>query len=157
MRPSECPQYEHVPPTTWASLWAKGVELLDEPTLAEMLGSETQIYAMAGDTTSNEPELYRLWAPKNDAGAQLIVQEHGHTAAGSVGRDEYNLRQRKIAAGELMVDIGSNLGAVSMRVARKSPEGHILMVEASPMTYIYQQINLWCNVPASMLQGETPQ
>ena len=30
-------------------------------------------------------------------------------------------------------------------------EGHILMVEASPLTFIYQQLNLWCNVPAAML------
>eukprot|EP01046_Picozoa_sp_COSAG06_P018742 COSAG06_NODE_1314_length_9887_cov_10.607070_4_plen_347_part_00 len=155
---AECPRFADAPAAAWARIWSRGVELLDGSTLAQMLDSETALYGMAGDSSQGEPSMYRLWAPIDDSGAKLIVKEHGHTAGGGGGRDEYNLRERVIRKGELMVDIGSNLGAVSIRVASKSEfGGHILMVEASPMTYIYQQINLHCNLPPSrMAEPSTP-
>ena len=148
--PSSCPYFDQAPAAVWPAIWARGVELLDGPTLAEMLDQATSIYPMPGDVRQGEPAHYWLWAPTGDAGARLIVQEHGHSVGG--GRDEYALGQRTIGAGQLMVDIGSNLGAVSLRLASKSPEGHILMVEASPMTYIYQQINLHCNLPPARFE-----
>lgn len=150
---SNCPYFGQATATVWSDIWARGVELLDAPTLAEMLDTSTAIYPMAGDESKGEPRLYQLWAPAGDAGAKLIVQEHGHTGGSGHGRDEYALSDRVIDKGQLMVDIGSNLGAVSIRLSAKSPEGHVVMVEASPMTYIYQQINLHCNLPPSRFEA----
>eukprot|EP01043_Picozoa_sp_COSAG02_P072438 COSAG02_NODE_13651_length_1367_cov_0.730284_1_plen_330_part_10 len=147
---TSCPFFSQAPAAVWSRIWARGVELVDGATLAEMLDA-TAIYNMAGDKHKGELPMYKLWAPSGDAGAELIVQEHGHSRSVG-GRDEYGLSDRTIGEGQLMVDIGSNLGAVSIRLSAKSPKGHILMVEASPMTYIYQQINLHCNLPPSRFE-----
>ena len=150
---ASCPFFSQAPAAVWSRIWARGVELVDGATLAEMLDA-TAIYEMTGDERKGELRVYKLWAPLGDAGAKLIVQEHGHSG-GLGGRDEYGLSDRTVGEGQLVVDIGSNLGAVSIRLAAKSPKGHILMVEASPMTYIYQQINLHCNLPPSRFEEPT--
>jgi hypothetical protein len=84
-------------------IWARGVELLDEKTVAEMLGGATAVFEMAGSGVDGEPDLYHIWAPAGDAGAQLIVHEHGSSRGGSGANDEYGLEHRVIQAGQLMV------------------------------------------------------
>eukprot|EP01047_Picozoa_sp_COSAG01_P018405 COSAG01_NODE_995_length_12234_cov_3.196193_8_plen_166_part_00 len=94
-------------------IWARGVELLDEKTVAEMLGGATAVFEMAGSGVNGEPDLYHIWAPAGDAGAQLIVREHGSSRGGSGANDEYGLEHRVIQAGQLMVCAGRVLCLMS--------------------------------------------
>jgi len=81
-----------------------------------------------------------LFAPKDDIGLKTVIAEQK--------KDEYRLRQWNLKAEDLFVDVGSNLGVVSILAALQYPDIRILSIEASPPTWFYQQLNLLCNIPS---------
>ena len=144
---SDCPILP--PMETLHSIWLRGVALVGEACMRNSLLHHSAVTTMHGDVASGEPSEFRLWAPARDSGAAMVAHDHHF--------DSYLLSQRSVDEGELMVDVGAHLGAAALRIASRSPDGRFLLVEAAPMTFIYQLVNLWCNLPPSRLQGSSPQ
>eukprot|EP01052_Picozoa_sp_SAG31_P050848 SAG31_NODE_11800_length_997_cov_1.091314_1_plen_238_part_00 len=128
-------------------IWKAGVVLLGYGAFVTLL-TKTDVQPMQGASGGHEPEYYAVWSPTGDSGADLTVSEHGADM-----QDDYGLNTLRLQPGELMVDIGGNLGAVTMRAAMGSPAGLFAVTEAAPPTFLLLQINLWCNLPAAMLAG----
>lgn len=88
-----------------------------------------------------------LYSPMGDAGAKLVIKEH-------VKGDSYSLNKIPFDAQDCFLDVGSNLGVVIIRaLLGESPPGRVISVEAAPVTYVYQQLNLWSNVADFMRKG----
>lgn len=88
-----------------------------------------------------------LYSPMGDSGAKLVIEEH-------VNGDSYNLNKITFDAHECLLDVGSNLGVVIIRaLLGKRPPGCVVSVEAAPVTFLYQLLNLWTNVADSMRSG----
>lgn len=105
------------------------------------------------DSSVIAPELkppIRLVSTATDEGAPLVLRE--------AHEDSYGYRKRfskeKTKTG-VVIDLGSNLGATIIMMARSSSRGlRILSVEAMPITWLYQNINLWINVREDMENGK---
>ena len=50
-------------------------------------------------------------------------------------QDEYNIRKMKFEDGDIVVDIGANVGSVSLYIAKKYPNVKIYSYEAHPINY----------------------
>ena len=88
-----------------------------------------------------------IFSAKGDTGANLVINEH-------VKRDAYRLSEIPLGKDDCFLDVGANLGLVVIRVLLgNAPPGCVIAVEAAPVTYIYQQLNLWANVPRAMKEG----
>lgn len=81
-----------------------------------------------------------IWAPTVDAGVTTALAEQGRNDYGA-GFD--------LGPDDLFVDVGSNLGIVTIRAALKQPAGRFLAVEAASPTWLMQQMSLLTNLPAS--------
>lgn len=86
-----------------------------------------------------------LWAPAGDIGLTTVLGElnGGNSAA------EYGVADWKglLGLGKVFVDVGSNLGLVSLSVLLAYPGTKVLSVEAAAPTYVYQLLNLGRNLP----------
>jgi hypothetical protein len=87
-----------------------------------------------------------LWSAGKDEGAEFVLRE-------GVG-DLYHLKEqgRRANAG-LALDLCSNLGAVTIQLSRLHPQWTIVAMEAMPITFLYQVVNLWLNVRHEMQRG----
>jgi hypothetical protein len=65
--------------------------------------------------------------------------------------DLYHLKEQgsREAAG-LRLDLGSNLGTVTIQLSRLHPQWTIVVVETMPITFMYEVVNLWLNVRHEM-------
>jgi tRNA A58 N-methylase Trm61 len=50
-------------------------------------------------------------------------------------QDEYNIRKMDFEDGDVVIDIGANVGAVSLYIAKKYPNVKIFSFEAHPINY----------------------
>jgi tRNA A58 N-methylase Trm61 len=50
-------------------------------------------------------------------------------------QDEYNIRKMNFEDGDVIVDIGANVGSVSLYIAKKYPNVKIYSFEAHPINY----------------------
>ena len=98
------------------------------------------IRTMSRTDTNIHGHKLALFAPKDDIGLKTVISEQK--------KDEYRLRQWNLKPEDLFVDVGSNLGVVSILAALQYPDIRILSIEASPPTWFYQQLNLLCNIPS---------
>lgn len=87
-----------------------------------------------------------IWAAAGDTGARLAVQEH-------LAEDQYGLRTANLSGDAVVVDLGSNLGVTVLMLSLQPDPPRVFAVEASPATWLYQQLNLWSNLPRAMLVG----
>ena len=93
------------------------------------------------------PRRLKLFSAKGDTGASLVIREH-------VKGDAYRLGEIPMGERDCFLDVGANLGLVVIRVLLgNAPPGCVIAVEAAPVTYVYQQLNLWANVPTAMEEG----
>jgi hypothetical protein len=81
-----------------------------------------------------------LWSTHDDEGALLVLEEGAGNTYDLTGDSSEGLA----------VDIGSNLGAVTIGIARHYPFWTVLSAEAMPITFLYLIANLWLNEPAAM-------
>ena len=59
--------------------------------------------------------------------------------------DDYNLKQIEFRPGDVVVDIGANIGIVALYLARKHPGIHIIAIEPVPTTFGHLQENIGLN------------
>jgi FkbM family methyltransferase len=79
----------------------------------------------------------------------LVVHENGN---GGTAQDaaveaisDYGLDKIDLKAGEVVVDVGANVGVVSLYLAKKFPEAQIIAVEPHPQTFEYLKLNIKAN------------
>ena len=84
-----------------------------------------------------------LWSTRIDEGASFVLREG---AGNTYGLDAH-------AEPGLAVDIGGNLGAVTIQISRLCPQWQVISVEAMPITFLFLIVNLWLNVPSDMATG----
>eukprot|EP00747_Dinoflagellata_sp_TGD_P006643 gnl/TRDRNA2_/TRDRNA2_116308_c1_seq1.p1 gnl/TRDRNA2_/TRDRNA2_116308_c1~~gnl/TRDRNA2_/TRDRNA2_116308_c1_seq1.p1 ORF type:complete len:218 (+),score=36.33 gnl/TRDRNA2_/TRDRNA2_116308_c1_seq1:74-655(+) len=60
-------------------------------------------------------------------------------------KDEYELATHPLEPGAVVIDIGANVGGVSVAAAKLYPEAQIIAVEPDPTTYRYMMWNLKIN------------
>ena len=84
-----------------------------------------------------------IWAPREDRGVVTALREQARNDYG----DHFS-----VGAGDLFVDVGSNLGIVTIKAALSTPGGRFLAIEAAPPTWLMQQLNLYSNVPLYTLR-----
>jgi len=73
--------------------------------------------------------------------------------------DEYGIDN--ITAREpLVLDVGGNIGFVSILVSKKRPRSQVVVFEPNPTTYFYLRVNLWLNgihvITSEQLQRRPP-
>jgi len=110
--------------------------------------SEDAVMSILRKSRSYTPEKLSitLWSTGKDEGAEFVLRE-------GVG-DLYHLKEQgSRAAAGLALDLGSNLGAVTIQLSRLHPQWTIVAVEAMPITFLYQVVNLWLNVRHEMQRG----
>lgn len=66
------------------------------------------------------------------------------------GQGMYGLRDRRFAAGEVVVDVGAHIGAVSIVVAKLNPLARVIAYEPSSSNYARLQENLAANQVANV-------
>ena len=59
--------------------------------------------------------------------------------------DNYGLNRISKSGLGLMVDIGANIGAISIYASKRNPEWHIYSFEPIPTTYFYLRYNMFMN------------
>jgi FkbM family methyltransferase len=59
--------------------------------------------------------------------------------------DDYGLREIEFRPGDVVVDVGANIGIVALYLARKYPVIHIIAIEPVPTTYRHLQENIGLN------------
>jgi FkbM family methyltransferase len=74
---------------------------------------------------------------KNDSSVRMINNEFAF--------DQYNLKGITSKSGGMIIDIGANIGAVSISAAKMFPNLAIIAIEPAPITYFYFRINLYLN------------
>eukprot|EP01052_Picozoa_sp_SAG31_P037200 SAG31_NODE_4766_length_2970_cov_2.727969_3_plen_216_part_00 len=85
-----------------------------------------------------------LWSTDHDEGAPFVLRE-GAADAYDLGADEQSLREEG-----LTVDLGANLGAVTIQLALLHPRWKVIAAEAMPITFLYLVVNLWLNMRHDM-------
>lgn len=79
-----------------------------------------------------------FWSAEEDEGVEVVIRE--------IPQDGY-WSNITLLDDELMIDAGSNVGAVSILTAAKYPHVRIVAVEAVPFTWVYQQVNIHSLLP----------
>jgi hypothetical protein len=59
--------------------------------------------------------------------------------------DDYKLRQIDFRPGDVVIDIGANIGIVALYLAKKHPGIQIIAIEPVPTTFRHLEENLWLN------------
>ena len=88
-----------------------------------------------------------LWSTDHDEGAPFVLRE-GAADAYDLGAEGKGLREEGLA-----VDLGANLGAVTIQLALLHPGWRIIAAEAMPITFLYMVVNLWLNMRHDMQAG----
>jgi hypothetical protein len=102
--------------------------------------------AVKSPSYTSEKLTITLWSTGKDEGAEFVLRE-------GVG-DLYHLKEQDSRAADgLTLDLDSNLGAVTIQLSRLHPQWTIVAVEAMPITFVYQVVNLWINVRHEMQCG----
>ena len=92
-----------------------------------------------------------LWAPAGDKGLETVLHELNQ----GNGVAEYGVADWKDLLGpdKVFVDVGSNLGLVSLSVLLEYPGTKVVSIEAAAPTYIYQLLNLGRNLPPNVFHS----
>jgi hypothetical protein len=125
-----------IPYSVRQGLWQRARQFMSEDFIASTLKDlKVTTSTIAGNSVG-------IWAPSTDIGVTVALKEQA--------RNEYGAKF-DLDAGELFVDIGSNLGIVTIRAALGQPKGRFVAIEAASPTWLMQQMNLISNVPAATL------
>ena len=86
-----------------------------------------------------------LRAPRRDIGVRTVLKEQS--------RDELDYAQawHSMRPGTASVDVGSDLGLISILAGKYFPESVIISIEAAAPTCLMQTMNLHCNLPAATM------
>jgi FkbM family methyltransferase len=104
-------------------------------------------------------EQYRRAVRRDPALSLAVFRVGGHTitlrdVAGSTmpalvleefGQGMYGLQQRRFAAGDVVLDIGAHIGAVSILIAKQHPQVRVIAYEPSSSNYAMLVANLAAN------------
>ena len=87
-----------------------------------------------------------LVQPAGDSGVRRLAREAkwGCERGGNEG-DGYSIRFAAAREGDVIVDIGANLGDVTVAAATLHPNALVIGIEANPVTYFYMRWNLHLN------------
>lgn len=129
-----------------------GVKLFNgnETFLDELiLGTASPAWACHRFFCSNHDKLTLTMAlvqPAGDSGVRRLAGEakRGFRRQDNEG-DNYAIRKAGARKGDVIVDIGSNLGDIAIAAAALHPEALVVAVEANPVTYFYMRWNLHLN------------
>ncbi len=114
------------------SAWAAVKDILSSELAIKIL-RQSKAYRGKGVT---------LWSTQNDEGAPLVLAETERRAYNLTGGD-----------GQLAVDLGCNLGMITILIARMHPDWRVVCAEAMPVTFLYLTVNLWVNARGAMEAG----
>ena len=110
---------------------------------------ESKLYESSKIAKSLNPPV-NLMSTGIDEGAPLVLVE---SQQGEYGFNKI-LSKSNVKGESVVVDLGSNIGCTIIALARLTGNStKVVAVEAMPVTWFYQQINLWSNVREDMLAG----
>jgi FkbM family methyltransferase len=84
------------------------------------------------------------------AGIELVLRDwEGSSVLDIVPREirlgEYNLTTIKFRRNDVVIDVGANIGIVSLYLAKKHPDIHVIAIEPVPTTFSHLQENIVLN------------
>ena len=88
----------------------------------------------------------RLVQPAGDSSIRRLVGEaKWNSERTQNGGDTYSLRHAGAQTGDLIVDVGSNIGDFTIAAATLFPWSLVVGIEANPVAYFYTRWNLYLN------------
>ena len=132
-------------PHIWMGVWAQATKRMAPASLKRVLEiSQVKIAQLYGKDRV-------FFSPKDDEGLTTVLRElQGNEVA------DYNLDKQWLKPRELYVDVGSNLGIVSLLVALgQDPTTRIVGIEAAAPTWLFSLLNLNCNLTPERMSRVT--
>jgi len=119
--------------------------------LAAFAFNETLFFSAVNRTAPEETVIWqnvhmKMVQPPEDNTIQRLKGEIRWSIHHGGGGDMYRLsRMKSVTPGDVIVDVGSNIGDFALSVVARFPGVRVLALEPSPLTHFYLCWNLWLN------------